>query len=288
MSANTNTNTPNPNNPSSLKPRYEIRKLEPEHVQWATAIVGHSNGYHSPVWPVIFLDDMTTRVLDLLDAGDYLVRHQINSGMSFGVFDTQYEFKTEEAKKVGGKLFWDRNEPSIQEKEGLEAEGERMLKQMDFPLVSVALAYDANNPLDMEKMGPLMNVLPLFGAFYHVVAELDQRDPASWQPTGPGQVLFRNATSTRRDYEGKGIMAGLARWLMREAAQRGYRGIQIECLADPVTHVWSKGAEQDGKFKGTVVSEVDMGTYKDEEGKLVFAPSKQRGTKCWVDLNAGF
>jgi hypothetical protein len=287
MSANTNTKTPNPNNPSSLQPRYEIRKLEPEHIQWATAIVGHSNGYHSPVWPVIYPEDVTTRVLDLFDAGDYLVRHQVESGLSFGVFDTEYEFKTEEGKKAGGKLFWNRHEPSIQEQEGLAAEGERMLKQMDFPLVSVALSYDANNPLDMDKMGPLMSTLPLFGPTYHILATLDQRDPTSWQPTGPNQVLFRNATSTRHDYEGKGIMAGLARWLMREAAERGYRGIQIECLADAVTHVWSTGAAQGGRFKGEVVSEFDMGTWRDEEGRLVFQPSEQRTTKCWVDLKAG-
>ncbi|KAH7091536.1 hypothetical protein FB567DRAFT_436523 [Paraphoma chrysanthemicola] len=286
MASNTNTKTPNPNNPSSLKPRYEIRKLEHEHIPWIIAIMCHSNGFHSPVWPVLYPEDMTTRVHDIFDAGEYLVRHQVDSGLSFGVFDTEYQYRTEEAKKAGGKLYWDRNEPSIQEKEGLEAEADRLLKQLDFPLVSIALSYDANNPLDMEKMGPLMVTLPAFGLIYHVLGSLDKRDPGSWQPTGPNQVLFRNATATRHDYEGERIMGGLARWLMREAADRGYRGIQIECLADAVTHVWSKGATQDGKFKGTVVSSFDMGTWKDEEGKLLFEPSKQTASKCYVDLKA--
>jgi hypothetical protein len=33
-----------------------------------------------------------------------------------------------------------------------------------------------------------------------------------------------------------------------------------------------------------VVSEFDMGTWRDEEGKLAFEPSKQRATKCYVEL----
>jgi hypothetical protein len=69
--------------------------------------------------------------------------------------------------------------------------------------------------------------------------------------------------------------------LMREAEGRGFRGVQIECLHDAVTHVWSKPQEP---FKGEVVSEFDMATWRDEEGKLAFEPSKQRGTKCYVEL----
>ncbi|CAO2653857.1 Nn.00g105900.m01.CDS01 [Neocucurbitaria sp. VM-36] len=83
---------------------------------------------------------MSKRVFDMFAAADYLCLHQINSGLSFGVFDTEYEYETEEAKKVGGKLYWDRNEPSIEEEQGLKAEGDRLLAQMDFPLISVALS----------------------------------------------------------------------------------------------------------------------------------------------------
>lgn len=281
MAKLTNTKTPNPNNPSSLPSRYEIRKLEPEHAQWAAAIVSHSNGFHSTVWPHIYPENMSGRVLDILDAADYLVMHQIDSGISFGVFDTEYEFKTEEGKKAGGKLFWDRSEPNIEAAQGFKAEGERLLAQMDFPLVSVALSYDSANALDMEKMKPLLDCLPHFGLIYGILGAKDARDPATWQAAGPGEVLFRNATSTRHEYEGQGIMGGTARWLMREAAQRGYRGIQIECLADAVTHVWSTA---EPPFKGSVVAEFECATWEDENGKVAFAPAKQRVTKCYVDL----
>jgi len=234
MSKNTNTKVPNPENPSSLKSRYEIRKLEPHHLQWVNAIMCHSNTFHSGVWPLIY-DDIGGRVLKLVDGLEYLVKHQIDSGLSYGVFDTEYEYKTEEAKKVGGKLYWNSEEPGVFEEQGLKAEGERLLEQMDFPLVSVALSYDGAHPLDMTKMADAMEALPHFGLIYHVLGDLDTRDPASWQATAPGEVLMRNGTSTRNDYEGEKIMSGMARWLIREAAAKGYRGIQIECLADAVS-----------------------------------------------------
>lgn len=279
----TNTKTPNPSNPSSLKPRYEVRQLEPKHAGWAAAIVSHSNCFYSSVWPVIYPARNGKDAIQLALDADYLVKHQIDSGLSFGVFDTEYVFKREESKATGGKLYWDINEPSVKETEGLEADAQRLLKQMDFPLVSVALSYDSFNALDMSKMKPLLASLPHFGLCYHILEELDSRDPESWKAKGPNEVLFRNATSTRRDYEGEGIMAGLARWLMREAGARGFRGIQIEALADPVTHVWSTA---EPPIKGMVVSEFHTDTWKDEKGELAFAPAHQRITKCYVDLKA--
>jgi hypothetical protein len=222
---------------------------------------------------------MTARIHAMMTAGLYLISHQIESGMSFGVFDDEYEYKTAEGKAAGGKLLWDANE--VVEGASLKEEGERLAKQMDFPLVSVALSYDAANPLDMSRMQELMDILPHFGLVFHILGDGDKRDPESWKATGPGQVLMRNATSTRCEYEGQGIMGGMARWLMREAASKGYRGVNIECLADAVTHVWSK---PQAPFKGGVVSEFDMGTWRNEEGKLAFEPSKQRATKCYVEL----
>lgn len=283
-SSSSNTKTPNPANPSSLKPRYEIRKLEPKHWTWVSAIVIHSNLFHSPIWPAVYPNNITANAHFGLKAAEYLIMHQINSGMSFGVFDTEYKFKREESKAIGGKLYWDESEPSVQETQGLDAESKRLLDQMDFPLVSVALSYDAADPLDHDKMGPVMACLPLFGLLYHILAEGDTRDPNPSNPTGHGQVLFRNATSTRREYESEKIMAGLARWLMHEADERGFRGIQIEALHDAVNHVWS---EPPSPYKGTIVSEFHTATWKDEKGEIAFKPANQRVTKVYVDLKPG-
>ncbi|KAF3011012.1 hypothetical protein E8E13_010842 [Curvularia kusanoi] len=280
----TNVKTPNIANPSSLDPRYEIRQLEPKHVEWAAAIVSHSNSFYSNLWPAIYHSRNGRDAIQLgLDAV-YLVEHQINSGLSFGVFDTQYVFKREESKATDGRLYWDMSEPSVQEELGLEAEAQRLLQQMDLPLVSVALSYDAHAPLDMDKMQPLLAALPHFGTLYHILEDGDTRDPETWKAKGPREVLMRNATSTRRDYEGQGIMSGLARWLMREADVRGFRGIQIEAVADAVTYVWSTA---ETPYQGTIVSEFDTATWKDEQGQLAFAPARQRVTKCYVNLKPG-
>ncbi|KAF2732584.1 hypothetical protein EJ04DRAFT_578236 [Polyplosphaeria fusca] len=282
--ANTNPLTPNPSNPSSLPPRYEIRKLGPEHSDWAQAIVIHSNILHSPVWPVLYPTALTARLHAGKKNAPYLIDHQITSGLSYGVFDTQYVFKRPESAATGGALYWDENEEGVQETQGKDAESARLLQQMDFPLVSVALSYDSIDALDMEQLAPLLAVLHRFELAYHILDERDQRDPESWKATARGQVLFRNATSTRREYEGQGIVGGMARWLMREAAGMGFRGIQIECFHDAVRRVWSRAEEP---FRGVVVSEFECAEWRNEEGGLEYKPVKQNMSKVYVDLRTG-
>ena len=100
---------------------------------------------------------------------DYLINHQIDSGMSFGIFDLEY--KRPESAATRGKLYWDEKE--------LHIDGPTLLKQMDFPLCSVALAYDGINEFDLPKMMPLIETLPLFATLFHELEIIDKRDPAS-------------------------------------------------------------------------------------------------------------
>jgi hypothetical protein len=275
-----NTAVPTASNPSTLPQRFAIRRLGPEHSDWAKAIVLHSNLYHSPAWPVLYPENITARLHKSFKGATYLIDHQIDSGLSYGVFDTQYEFKRPSSAETGGKLWWDESEASVQDTHGLEAESARLLQQMDFPLVSVALSYDAINPLDMAEMGPLIEALPLFGTLYHYLHILDTRNPSIYTSKAAGEVLFRNATSTRQDYVDHHLMSGTARWLMREAALKGFRAIQIEALHDRVTKVWS---EPEKPFRGEIVSRVDMGNFEDE-GKKPFEPATQVASKIYVDL----
>ena len=96
---------------------------------------------------------------------------------------------------------------------------------------------------------------------------------------------MRNATSTRPDYEARGLTRKLANWLMREAVGHGYRGIQIECVHDAVTRTWLHPPEP---FKSELIGKFDMATYEqeDEEGRKSrpFEPSKQVCTKIYVTL----
>ena len=267
----------NGTNPTNLPARYEIRQLTIEHLDWALAIIIHSNIFTSPVWSKIYPDGQPERFKAGMDAGEYLIKHQIESGMSFGIFDTEYKFKNPESEATEGKFYWDKNDTT--------ATRETILEQMDFPLATVAMAYDANDPLDMEQVFPLIGVLPLFGTMYHLLDEADPRDPKTWKADAPRQVLMRNATSTREEYEGKKLMAALARWLMRESASKGYRGINIEAAHDAVIHTW---LHPPAPFKGNLISEVDSKTHKskNEQGEevITFAPSKQMLAKIYVNL----
>lgn len=202
--------------------------------------------------------------------------------MSFGVFDKEYVFKRPESAATGGALYWD--------DKNLDVDSKLLLEQMDFPLCSVALAYDGINALDPEKMKPIIGALPLFLDVYQALEEGDKRDPEAWKAKAPKEVLMRNATSTRADYEGEKLMKKQAHWLMKQAALTGFRGIQIECVHDAVHHVWMNPPEP---YTAELISEMDTGTYMkpDSEGNMVKAfgeEAKQVISKVYVTLVSSF
>lgn len=128
-----------------LPARYEIRQLGPEHADWAAAIVIHSNVFHSTVFSVLYPDNQAARFNAAMKAAGYLIDHQINSGLSFGVFDKEYQYKQAGSAAAGGKFYWDAENARD------DVTGEDILAAMDFPLVSVALAYDGVDKLDMTQ-----------------------------------------------------------------------------------------------------------------------------------------
>lgn len=268
-----------PSNRVNLSSRYEVRKLTVEDIPWATAIMVHSNIFHSPIWSITYPNDKTARLYNCFQPGEYLTRHQVESGHSFGVFDLEYKFKREESKATGGKLYWDFKTTSLG--------ADELLEQMDFPLLSIALSYDQFNPLEGEKLGPLMQQLPLFGTSYHILEELDTRGE-SWKARRPNDVLLRNATATRRDASNLGLMANLARFVMRYAAEEGFRGIQIETMDDRVAKVW---LEPPAPFKGSRISSFNTWEYtedKEVDGQVQkicpFGDAHQTLNKVFVEL----
>lgn len=130
-------------------------------------------------------------------------------------------------------------------------------------------------------MTELIASLPLFATVYQKLDDLDPRPGDSWRkPTNRNILLMRNGTSTRRDYEGKGLMGALARYVMRLAAEKGFKMANIECLNDRVTHVW---ANPPSPFKGEIVASFDSEEVevKDEAGQVIkpFQPAKQTITR---------
>ncbi|KAJ5611176.1 hypothetical protein N7510_007895 [Penicillium lagena] len=249
---------------SSLPSQYEIRVLGPEHEEWARAICIHTNLFRSPLWPVVYPENITQRAYKSFRAAHYLIKHQIDSGYSL-------------VCGHGGKLYWNLDDESA-------TEGE-LADQMDFPLVSIALAYDGINELDMAQITPLIETLPLFGSVYSALGDRDTRDPASWKPTGPQQVLMRNATNTVKAHEGHGLMRQLAEEMMRRSAAQGFRGIQIETISGAVFKVWSNPP---APFRATVIGQFHTLTYeeKGESGESLhpFRPANVNIAKIYVNL----
>ncbi|KAK9355639.1 hypothetical protein V1523DRAFT_424017 [Lipomyces doorenjongii] len=266
-----------PKDHTYLPPHFEIRKLDPVHTTWANAIFSHSNTFYASIkWSSTNPENQAAFCYKLFRGADYLIRHQINSGMSFGIFDTTYKYQHPESVELGGKLYWDESD--------LAATNEQLLAQMDFPLVSIAMSYDAYDPPDMTKMADFMDASPLFGLFFGELEARDARDSSTRKVEGPQKVLQRNGTSTRADYGAQGLMKKLAKWLMHEAAGRGYIGIEIPCAHDAVIKAW---LNPPSPFKASVVSQFDAKTYEKEvDGHMIkpFAPSEQVGARIYVSL----
>jgi len=131
----------------------------------------------------------------------------------------------------------------------------------------------------MEKMAPTFELLPLAVVMYNTLETQDLRQ-RSWKPKAAGEVLMQNATLTQHDYEGEHLMGNLARFLMREAKSKGFKGIQIDCAHDAVNHVW---CHPPAPFMGEVITQTNIGTFK-EDGKILFAPSRQVCTRIYCTL----
>ncbi|KAI0204807.1 hypothetical protein F4808DRAFT_311546 [Astrocystis sublimbata] len=260
---------------TKLPSRYEIRPLQIEHLDWTKALFAHSFIFGSPIWRNLYPLHRTARFYDLYKASDYMIRYQISSGLSLGIFDTEHEYRNPESAASGGRLYFDFNDVAVDEHD--------LLQQMDTPLVSIACAFDAFYAMDNRRLAPVTGRLPASASFHEALAQREQQK--SWLPTTPGQVLQRMGTATRADAEGGGFMKAIAYHMMRSAAEKGFWRIQIQCFHDAVTAVWTNPPVP---FKGCIAGEVD--TYSldemDEDGtrRFPFRAVRQRLTKVYVTL----
>ncbi|KAJ5761534.1 hypothetical protein N7533_003573 [Penicillium manginii] len=217
--------------PSTLPPRYQIRRLTLADIYAVKALFVQSKTSPSSFCPAVESGNQTIMAYQQYHAVEYLVRHAINSNMSFGVFDTEYSYRYSSSIKMGGKLHWDENDT--------EASSEQLLHQIDFPLVSIALSYDAANPPDKRKMQRYLDIRP---GYKQACVHLDSLIPASardgYRDAPLGKVLMRKGSVTRGDYEGRGIMKGMALWLVGEAKRCGFEVIEIPVSNSIVRRVW--------------------------------------------------
>ncbi|KAK0651046.1 hypothetical protein B0T16DRAFT_320923 [Cercophora newfieldiana] len=268
-----------PPNPIIPPPRYEIRPLLPQHIPFARAIITHSNIFHSPVWTKIYPSNQTPRAYTFYLASENLMTLNIASGHSYGLFDTQYIYKRPESAATEGKLHWDFND--------MTATAEDLLEQMDFPLVSIAMAWDAAEPgRDGSEWGPAVAAMPRLGTLFTEIEKNDKRDVAIWKPKEMGQVIYRGGTSTRADYEGQGLAKVLAHWCLWRWREQGFRGMQAGVAHRAVVRIFTNPPEG---MRGEVVAVLDTKGYEEvgEDGERV-RPFEAVGdvpcVRVWVDL----
>ncbi|KAJ5975036.1 hypothetical protein N7481_008743 [Penicillium waksmanii] len=215
----------------TLSPRYQIRKLTLADLSSAKALLVQSKTSPSSICPAVESGNQTILAYQQYHAVEDLVRHTINSNMSFGVFDTEYTYRYPSSIKTGGKLHWDVND--------IRASSKQLLHQIDFPLVSIALSHDAADPPDEHVMRRHLDIRP---GYAQLCAHLESLIPASardgYRDAPLGKVLMRKGSVTRGDYEGRGIMKGLALWLVVEAKRRGFEIIEIPVSNAIVRRVW--------------------------------------------------
>ncbi|KAL2368614.1 hypothetical protein RJ035_007534 [Blastomyces gilchristii] len=266
--------------PTPLPPPFEIRPLGLEHIEWAKAIHCHSNTFLSPVWPNLYPESLPWAIHDFFPAFDHLIRRQVESGLSYGIFDTEYKFKNPESSKTGGKLYWQKPTTDAEREATTQAS---LLEQMDFPLVSIALSYDAFHPLDMEKMMHIFSIVPSLPFIMGQIDGLDTKNSDARIPSGPGKIVQRNSTATREDYNGMGLMKILAHWLMHELAGKGYKGIKIESFSDAVFHVWTHPPQQ---YKAEVVCQINLKEFAGESlgEKVTLNYADQKVSRIYVAL----
>ncbi|KAK4096862.1 hypothetical protein N658DRAFT_562172 [Parathielavia hyrcaniae] len=238
------------NTQAQLPDGYETRRLEPQHLEWVTAMIGHTLSFDS-LWAMEVPGARTSeeaeqiktkRVYELAESNIPSAMHCIASGLSYGVFIKGWTPRRKDTKP-GGQLHWDTNDTS--------ASREELLEQMDFALVAVALTQDAAKPKTPPPEGHkrMDQILPLLLAIRDGIArnELEGSKGIAWKPpqgkAGKGKVAKRSGTCTRGDFAGRGLSKALLHHVMRALAEAGYQGIDMQashravekvCLSPPL------------------------------------------------------
>lgn len=249
----------------SLPPRYEIRQIGPEHEEWCRALLLQGLLLRAPVWaPLVPAPRIKTALRGFTAVGSYYA-HSLLNGLTYGIFDKEYQFKRPESAKTGGAVYWSEIDPEDPE---LETRGEQwMLDKMDFPIVCLALSYDMFCPTPKEAFVAMATLVPLFGKLMAQYGDLMSTIEDMPKPTAEGQYIHRSGCVTRAGYEGRGLGKALMYWVMWEMAARGYRGMEVGAGNLAVQKAW---LHPDAPFQSRLLLETATESIEfEDEGRLI-------------------
>lgn len=221
-----------------LPPRYTIRPIDAGVADWAKALAVQGFLLGPSIWSPLMAAPKTRSALRAFDALHGYYMHAVNSGVSYGVFDSEYEFARAESASTattpasngsaataaatsngysngvgsgreqhessGGAVYWHELDPDAADFE-TGGGARRMVEGMDFPLVCVALSCDlaAKPPPDIVES--LHAFFPLQKGVSQYWRDRDPRPKGTWEPKGTGEVCARMGCVTKPEYQGRGL-----------------------------------------------------------------------------------
>jgi hypothetical protein len=215
-----------------LDPRYEIRQITLDQSDFCKALAIYGFFLRTSIWTCIIREPKTANALRAFDKLSDYYNHSINSGLTYGIFDTQYEYQSPESMVKGGALYWNELDPAD------PYLACNMIEAMDFPLVSLALSYDMFHPRTADFEPSLLEVIPMNPSLMMHLADVPDLPSRLVQPTEVGRTLCRTGTVTKPGYERKGLMTALNRFVILEARDKGFKNIMIgtSALAGMAVH----------------------------------------------------
>ncbi|KAM0550212.1 hypothetical protein ACHAPJ_009060 [Fusarium lateritium] len=225
-----------------LPARYEIRRLEKKHGDWVNALTRHAAFYGSELWAPLYVGMARRLAIQAYKINKGQVDMMLAEGLSYAIFDKEYQFKRPESSETGGAVYWNDLDEWDSTK---EIDGRRELADaMDFPLVSVVISVDnADQP---PKIVPGTSPVGIpHGHFYFVAcgqAAADKGVPLDGnndKMLEPGVLLGRRGTATSDDHSGKGLMKALSLFLIHQARADGFKEIEMHAQSHAVFHVWT-------------------------------------------------
>ncbi|KAK8055331.1 hypothetical protein PG993_000558 [Apiospora rasikravindrae] len=293
---------------TQLPPRYTIRPIDAGVIDWAKALAVQGFLLGPSIWEPLMAAPKTRSALRAFDALHGYYMHAVNSGVSYGVFDSEYEFARAEStlsnepaaatttngegasqhESSGGAVYWHELDPDTEPDFETGGGARRMIEGMDFPLVCVALSCDlaAKPPPDIVES--LYTFFPLQKGVSQYWRDRDPRPKGTWEPQGPGEVAARMGCVTKPEYQGRGLMSALNHFVMLDLKARGFRAMNAGIGVPSVYRSWMNAPAgcRSYAYLDVNIWEIEV---EDEDGRKVepYVDSgvAKEGWLMWCDLN---
>ncbi|KAK8126519.1 uncharacterized protein PG998_002278 [Apiospora kogelbergensis] len=283
-----------------LPPRYTIRPIDAGVNDWAKALAIQGFFLGPSLWQPLTATPKTRSALRAFDALGGYYKHAVDSGLSYGIFDSEYEFARAESKSPpdsdpttgqggedgreisSGALYWSELDPDAEPDFETGGGARRMAEGMDFPLVCVALSCDLAAKPPPDVFEALQAFLPLAKGVNQFWRDNDPRPKGSWSPRGPAR--FAPAWGASRS-----LMSALNHFVMLDLKARGFRAMNAGIGVPSVYRNWMNAPAgcKSHSYLEVNVWEIEV---EDEDGRKVkpYATGSgmaKEGWLMWCDLN---